>query len=209
VGDRGPFGPEHFERVDEEDDAVFYTQPRFVVHIDDQAVESAGRVYASLLPQGGEILDLMSSWRSHLPPDFPVERLVGLGMNADEMAGNPQLSTFVVHDLNSDPKLPFEANSFDGAIDTVSIQYLTAPLDVFAEVHRVLRPGAPFILTYSNRCFPTKAVRIWTALDDRGHAQLIDAYFKHSAEWSPVTAYECNPNRGIGDPIFAVYATKP
>jgi SAM-dependent methyltransferase len=208
MGARSPFGPEHFERVDEEDDAVFYTQPRLVVHIDEQAVEAAGQIYASLLPPGGEFLDLMSSWRSHLPGDFPAGRLVGLGMNAEEMAGNPQLDEFVVHDLNAHPKLPFESDSFDGAIDTVSVQYLTSPLVVFAEVHRILRPGAHFILTYSNRCFPTKAVRIWTALDDRGHAQLIGAYFKHSGEWSPVTAYECNPNRGFGDPLFVVYASK-
>jgi SAM-dependent methyltransferase len=203
-----PFGPEHFERLDEDNDSLFYSQPRFVVHIDEQAIEAAGRAYASILPPGGTILDLMSSWRSHLPAGLPVEKVVGLGMNAEEMADNPQLDEFIVHDLNADPSLPFESNSFDGANDTVSVQYLTNPLGVFAEVHRVLRHGAPFILTYSNRCFPTKAVRIWTALNDRGHAQLIGAYFKHSADWSGVTAYECNADRAGGDPLFAVYATK-
>jgi SAM-dependent methyltransferase len=203
-----PFGPEHFERIDEDNDSSFYSQPRFVVHIDQQAIEAAGRLYASLLPPNGEILDLMSSWRSHLPSNFPMAKLVGLGMSAEEMADNPQLGEFVVHDLNADPRLPFESERFDGAIDTVSAQYLTRPLQVFEEVHRVLRPGAPFILTFSNRCFPTKAVRIWTALNDRGHAQLIGAYFKYSADWTEATANDCNPERGNGDPLFAVYAYK-
>lgn len=209
VAAENPFLPEHFERVDESSDAEFYATPRFVVHIDEQAIEAAGQAYASLLPKDGEVLDLMSSWRSHLPTDFPVSRLVGLGMNTDEMAGNPQLDEFVVRDLNAEPVLPFESDSFDGVIDTVSIQYLTRPLDVFAEVYRVLRPGAPFIVTYSNRCFPTKAVRIWTALDDKGHAQLIASYFLHSAPWSELKAYDCNPARGSGDPLFAVHARKP
>ncbi|HTE84025.1 MAG TPA: methyltransferase domain-containing protein [Dehalococcoidia bacterium] len=204
-----PFLPEHFERVDEAADSEFYSQPRFVVHIDDQAIEAAGRVYASLLPRDGEILDLMSSWRSHIPAGFPVSRLVGLGMNAEEMAGNPQLDAYVVHDLNLDPTLSFETDQFDGVIDTVSIQYLTRPVEVFAEVYRVLRPAGRFVVTFSNRCFPTKAVRVWTALGDKGHAQLIASYFLSSARWSDLQAVECNPARGAGDPLFAVHASKP
>jgi SAM-dependent methyltransferase len=203
------FLPEHFERVDETPDSEFYSAPRFVVHIDDQAIDAAGRAYASLLPRDGEILDLMSAWRSHLPDDFLVARLVGLGMNAEEMAENPRLDEYVVHDLNADPVLPFEAGRFDGAIDTVSVQYLTRPVEVFAEVYRVLRPGGRFIVTYSNRCFPTKAVRIWTALGDKGHAQLVGAYFHRSAPWVDLAAYECNPSRTNGDPLSAVHARKP
>jgi SAM-dependent methyltransferase len=139
---------------------------------------------------------------------MPIKQLVGLGMNAEEMAANPRLDEFLVHDLNSDPHLPFEDNRFDGIINTVSVQYLTRPLEVFAEVYRVLRPGGRYIVTFSNRCFPTKAVDIWRSLNDQGHADLIAAYFQHSAPWSDLHALNCNPNAIDGDPLYAVYARK-
>ena len=201
------FRPEHFERVDESVDEEFYRQPRLVVHIDDGAIAAAREFYRSLLPPHGRILDLMSSWRSHLPVDSDFERVTGLGMNAAEMADNPQLGEYVVHNLNSDPSLPFGNDEFDAAINTVSVQYLTRPVEVFAEVHRVLRPGAPYLVTFSNRCFPTKAVRIWRSLNDEGHAQLIAAYFRSSAAWSDLHAVYCNPDAD-GDPLYAVYARK-
>lgn len=204
-----PFRPEHFEREDDAADEAFYVEPRLVVHIDEGAIQAAGAIYAELLPPGGEILDLMSSWRSHLPASFPLGGLVGLGMNATELAENPQLDAYTVQNLNVDPHLPFETGSFDGAINTVSVQYLTQPLAVFAEVFRVLRPGAPFIVTFSNRCFPTKAVRIWRSLGDYDHAQLVASYFQQSAPWSGLEAENRSPNPGRSDPLIAVYAYKP
>ena len=120
-----------FDRVDEGDDALFYREPRRVVHIDDAAIAEIGRIFEELLPANGEILDLMSSWRSHLPEGFVKARMVGLGLNAAEMRDNPQLDEYVVHDLNRDPRLPFEDASFDGVILTVSVQYLTRPVEVF------------------------------------------------------------------------------
>lgn len=203
-----PFLPEHFERIDAAPDAEFYAYPRLVVHIDDGAIQAAGELYAELLPPDGTILDLMSSWRSHIPPDFPVRRLVGLGMNAAEMDANPQLESYVVHDLNANPRLPFDDNQFDGAINTVSVQYLTRPLEVFADVHRVLRRGAPYIVTFSNRCFPTKAVRVWQALGDREHAQLVAAYFHYSAAWADLQAEDRTSGGRGGDPLYAVHARK-
>jgi len=201
------FQPEHFERVDETVDEEFYGQPRLVVHIDEDAIAAARELYRSLLPPQGRVLDLMSSWRSHLPQDLAFEKVVGLGMNAVEMGDNPQLSESVVHNLNTDPRLPFGRDEFDAAINTVSVQYLTRPVEVFAEVHRVLRPGSLYIVTFSNRCFPTKAVRIWRSLGDEGHAQLIAAYFRSSAAWSDLHAVYCNPD-ATGDPLYAVYARK-
>jgi len=205
-----PFLPEHFGRLDEAPDADFYASPRLVVHIDDAAIQTVGRLYAELLPSGGAVLDLMSSWRSHLPQAFAVRELTGLGMNATEMDENPRLTRSVVHDLNADPQLPFESSWFDGAILTVSVQYLVRPLEVFAEVHRVLRPGGPFIVTFSNRCFPTKAVHIWRALADRQHLDLVGAYFRFSADWSGLRAEDRSQGGSMSsDPVFAVYATKP
>jgi len=205
-----PFLREHFQRLDDAPDAEFYASPRLMVHIDPAAIQTVGRLYAELLPSGGAVLDLMSSWRSHLPEDFSVSELTGLGMNATEMDENPRLTGSVVHDLNADPHLPFESSRFDGAILTVSVQYLAHPLEVFAEVHRVLRPGGPFIVTFSNRCFPTKAVQIWRALGDRLHLDLVGAYFRFSADWSGLKAEDRSQGGSMSsDPVFAVYATKP
>src|SRR5215207_2949600 len=159
-----PYPSAYFQRYDPAEDGVFYEMPRKVVHIDDGAIEALGGVYAELLPATGTLLDLMSAWRTHLPDELAARAdlsVVGLGMNAEEMADNPQLSRSVVHDLNRDPTLPFPDEMFDGAMCAVSVQYLTRPLEVFREVARVLRPGAPFIVSFSNRCFPTKAVAVW------------------------------------------------
>jgi SAM-dependent methyltransferase len=125
-----------------------------VVHIDDGAIAALGQAYAELLPRAGTLLDLMSAWRSHLPPELEAAtglEVLGLGMNAEEMADNPQLERFVVHDLNREPTLPFRSEVFDGAMCAVSVQYLTRPIEVFAEVARVLKPGAPFVVSFSNR----------------------------------------------------------
>ncbi|MCS7072137.1 MAG: class I SAM-dependent methyltransferase, partial [Anaerolinea sp.] len=135
------FPAEYFRKQDESGDELFYTIPRKVVHIDDDAIRALTGQLAALLPQSGTILDLMSSWRSHLPADRRFERVVGLGMNAEEMADNPQLSAYIVHNLNRNPLLPFDAAAFDAAVCTVSVQYLTNPVAVFTEVARVLKPG--------------------------------------------------------------------
>ncbi len=204
-----PFTAEQFQRVDEGADEAFYDVPRLVTHIDDGAIAAAGRLYAETLPPHDDILDLMSSWVSHLPPDFPVRRLVGLGMNAEELAANPRLDSYVVHNLNREAALPFADEEFGGCIVTVSVQYLTRPVEVFREVRRVLRPGAPFIVTFSNRCFPTKAVAIWRALGDRDHARLVGAYFELSGGWTGLEARDCSPSaNGYADPLFAVLARK-
>ena len=120
----------------------------------------------------------MSSYRSHMPPELRWTRLAGLGMNEVELRENDQLTDYMVHDLNADPRMPYGDGEFDGAVVTVSVQYMTRPVEIFRDVRRVLKPGAPFIVTYSNRMFPTKAVRIWRALDDRERAALIATYFQ-------------------------------
>lgn len=199
--------PSHFRRTDESDDALFYSQPRFVTHIDDAAIAAIRRFYGETLPPGGEVLDLMSSWVSHLPDPNQYSGVTGLGMNAEELAENPQLNEWVVHDLNRDPVLPFEANRFDGCVVTVSVQYLTSPAEVFADVGRVLKPGAPLVVTYSNRCFPTKAVAVWQVLGDREHADLVGLYFRLSGAFAPAQAVDLSPNPGASDPVYAVYAT--
>jgi len=200
-----PLLPEHFARVDESPDTGFYTEARLVTHIDDAAIEAARSFYTAILPPGGHVLDLMSSWVSHLPEGL-YAGVTGLGMNMAELEENPLLTARVVQDLNANPTLPFEKGTFDGAVVTVSVQYLTSPVDVFREVGRVLKPGAPFALTYSNRMFPTKAVAIWRGLGDREHADLIGLYFRLSGAFGPSRAYDLSPNPGASDPLYAVVA---
>ena len=196
---------EAYARHDESPDEEFYSFPRKVVHIDEGAIAALGRLYGELLPDGGRILDLMSSWRSHLPGELRFREVVGLGMNAEEMAENPQLTSSIPHDLNRDPRLPFGDTEFDGAVCAVSIQYVTSPLPIFQEVGRVLRPGAPFVVSFSNRCFPTKAVAVWLGTTDEQHVELVRAYFEAAGGWVDVT--EVDRSRGdLGDPLYAVWA---
>lgn len=203
-----PLSAEHFRRVDESSDVEFYREPRLVTHIDDAAIAAATAFYRDLLPQGGRILDLMSSWVSHLPADVQYGAVAGLGMNAAELDANARLTERVVQDLNENPTLPWGDASFDGAIVTVSVQYLTRPTEVFAEVGRVLVPGAPFAVLYSNRCFPTKAVAVWQMLGSREHADLIGLYFRLSGMFDSPQAYDLSPNPGASDPLYAVVAAR-
>jgi hypothetical protein len=198
---------EYFRRADPTDDAVFYLPPRKVVHIDEGAIAALGAMYAELLPRAGTLLDLMSSWRSHLPDVLTSSAdlaVVGLGMNAEEMAENPQLDRFEIHDLNRDPSLPFPEAFFDGAMCAVSVQYLTQPIEVFADVARALKAGAPFVVSFSNRCFPTKAVAIWQATTDEQHVQLVASYFSLSVGWGDIQARTFRP--AAGDPLYIVWA---
>ena len=172
--------PRSFERIDEGDDSLFYAPPRLVSHIDEPAVAALNSFYGGLLRPGAAVLDLMSSWVSHLPLELPLGEVVGHGMNAEELAANPRLTRWWVQDLNRHQRLPLDDASFDAALCCVGVQYLQRPSEVFAEVCRVLRPGAPFAVSFSNRCFPTKAVAVWRALDDRGHASLVNLYMERS-----------------------------
>jgi SAM-dependent methyltransferase len=199
-----PLRPEHFRRYDESTDDQFYSEPRFVTHIDDAAVAAATTFYRDLLPAGGRILDLMSSWVSHLPGDVEYASVAGLGMNVAELEANPRLTERVVQDLNLNPILPWPDGAFDAAIVTVSVQYLTRPTEVFGEVGRVLVAGGPFAVLYSNRCFPTKAVAVWQAIGSREHADLIGLYFRLSGGFEPPRAYDISPNPGQTDPLYAV-----
>jgi SAM-dependent methyltransferase len=201
-----PFPKEHFRRQDMSDDEQFYVYPRKVVHIDDHAISAVRDLFQKLLPPGGVYLDLMSSWRSHLPDELKPKRVVGLGMNAEEMADNPQLDKYTVQNLNTEPTLPFETGEFDAAFCTVSVQYLTRPVEVFREVNRVLKPGGVFIVSFSNRCFPTKAVSVWTATNDTQHLALVTQYFESSGSWVDIQADQ--KKRIMADPLYAVWARK-
>ncbi len=202
LGEHG-FPPGFFARVDETADEVFYRPERMVTHIDDAAISGVGALYAQL-GLTGRVLDLMSSWVSHFvePPDD----LVVLGMNARELAANPHAAAVVIADLNADPALPFEDRSFDAVTCCVSVDYLTRPIEVFREVHRVLEPGGVFVCTFSNRCFPTKAVRGWLTTDDVGRGEIVAEYFRRSSGWEEPTVERRIAGTAHSDPLDAVWS---
>ena len=202
-------GPEYFRREDEEDDGVFYQSPRLVVHIDQGAIAAISNLFKQQVPANSEILDLMSSWRTHWPADHPKAKMVGLGLNQVELMENPDLDEFVVHDVNKDPELPFEDDSFDAVLITVSAQYLTKPIETFAQVNRILRPGGVFIVSFSNRMFPTKAVLIWRNSTDRGRVDLVGTYMESAQNFEDIQATFLNSQTSPpDDPMFAVYSRK-
>ena len=193
-----------FGRMDETPDEEFYRTPRLVTHIDDRAIAAVTQLYRELFPAGGEVLDLMSSWISHLPPEGGYRRVVGLGMNETELRRNDRLDSYVVQNLNENPRLPFGDAEFDGCGICVSIDYLTRPVEVLREVGRVLKAGAPVVITFSNRCFPTKAVAVWHQLDDRGHLRLVEDYLRDAGNWDEVAGLDRSPRRLFSDPLYAV-----
>jgi SAM-dependent methyltransferase len=195
-----------FRRTDEAPDEEFYRTPRIVTHIDDGAIAVVTQLYRELFPVGGEILDLMSSWVSHLPPEVAYRRVIGLGMNEVELRRNERLASYIVQNLNINPELPFGEAEFDGVGICVSIDYLTRPVEVLREVGRVLKIGGPLIVTFSNRCFPTKAVEIWHQLDDRGHMRLVEEYLRDAGNFANIRSLDRSPRRVFGDPLYAVVA---
>ena len=172
------FAGEPFARLDPRDDAQFYAQPRLVHHLDALCRARITDIYARFLHPGMRVLDVMSSWVSHLPNSVAAFEVTGLGMNAEELAANPALRERVVQDLNHRPQLPFADASFDAAVCTASVEYLVRPLEVFAELARVLKPGAPFIVSFSERWFPTKAIDLWTELHPFERMGLVLQYFE-------------------------------
>ena len=209
---------ENWRRVDESDDGNFYDQPRLVVHVDDHFIATLGRFLAEILPPQAVMLDLMSSYKSHLPAGYRPGKVTGLGMNEVELKANRQLDDYVIHNLNKQPQLPFEDNTFEVALNTVSVQYLLHPVEVFREVGRVLKPGGMHIVSFSNRMFPTKAVEIWRELDESQRVFLVMQYFNDSGAFEPAQVFTEIDRRGGGglwpalfggnDPVYIVWGRK-
>jgi SAM-dependent methyltransferase len=196
-----------FDRLDPSSDADFYANPRLGAHIDQATIDALSEAYRELLPDSESVLDLMSSCISHLPEDVAYPRVAGLGMNALELDANPRLDDAVVRDLNQDPTLPYPDASFGAVVNAVSIQYLTRPVDVFAEVCRVLRPGGRYIVATSHRMFPTKAIRAWHVFQPEERVVWIQRYFELAGGFAPAEYLDRSP-AGAADPLWLVVGRK-
>jgi SAM-dependent methyltransferase len=177
--------------------------PSLAGSIDTAAIAAVTDLYRQILPPGGAILDVMSGWVSHLPPEIPYSRVVGIGINPRELAENPFLDEWRVQDLNREPRLPFATGEFDGATMCVAVQYLTQPGEVIRELGRVLRPGAPLIVTFSSCCLATRAIACWRLLDDAGLLCLIAQHFAAARNWADIRCLDRTPAGGR-DPLYAV-----
>lgn len=214
------FSDDPFYREDQDQDIAFYARPRRTLHIDENASRHIGEVYARHLSPGMKVLDLMAGWRSHLTDEMALRSVVGLGMNELEMRENPALTNYIVHDLNRRPQLPFNDASFDAVVCTVSVEYMTRPFEVFEDVHRILRPGGSFVLTFSNRWFPPKVVRVWTELHDFERMGYVLELFLRTGLFEELGTYSMRglprpeddrhyPAVKTSDPVYAVWGKKP
>ena len=201
-----PLPPSATDRVDESPDANFYAVARMVVHIDTATIAALTAYYAEILAPGADVLDLMSSWVSHLPDTPTLGRVAGLGMNGEELVANPRLSEFAVHDLNEDPVLPYDDASFDFVVNAVSVQYLSRPAEVFAEIGRVLRPGGRSVVAMSHRCFPTKAIRAFHVPGGDPRFQIVGAYHAETNLFDSIEPLDRSPEGA--DPLWIVTATR-
>ncbi len=197
--------PEALRRGDEQIDTHFYATTRLIDHLDRRTLSEITTLYGQLIPSGSRVLDLMASWDSHLPDSLSTTSVSGLGMNREELAANPRLSDFICHDLNADPRLPYPDSHFDAVITTASIEYLTQPEAVAAEVARVLTAGGLWINTFSNRWFPSKAIQIWSLLHDFERIGLVSEYYLAGGHF---TDLQTRSIRGLSRPATDRYASQ-
>ena len=194
----------YFRRVDESDDQDFYVVPRLVIHVDEHGSAALRKFYGRALKHSARVLDLMSAYCSHLPDNGEYARIVGLGMNVTELLENTALRGGVVQDLNRLPALPFANDSFDACLISFSIQYLTQPVQVLADVARVLQPCGAIYVAFTNRMFPTKAVAVWQACSDAERAQLIGSYLAEAGGYADFTAEQLVDGSTGFDPLYVV-----
>lgn len=208
-----------FRRMDESADSAFYALPRMTDHLDALAEREISRLYGDVLPAGASVLDLMASTNSHLPESLKTAEVVGLGMNAQELEANPALSTRLVQDINANSDLAFQDASFDAVVCTVSVEYLTHPLEIFREIYRVLKPGGVFINTFSNRWFPPKVIDLWIDLHEFERMGLVSEYYLRTRGFERVHTWskqglqrpeedKYSDRLARSDPLYAVWAYK-
>lgn len=200
-------------KLDDSDDQLFYSYPRFVTHVDPGFIHQLTSLYRQRLQPDTRILDLMSSWVSHLPAEITFSHVEGHGLNAEELFRNKQLHHYFVQNINTDPKLPFPDQNFDAVINCVSVQYMQYPEAVFSEIHRILKPNGIAIISFSNRMFYQKAIQAWRDSSEKKRVELVKSYFNSVPGFSKpevIIQESTSPSflqwLGIpgGDPFYAV-----
>ncbi len=209
-----------FTRIDETDDSVFYSRDRFVEHMDSLALSTVEEIISKLVVEDKpRILDLMAGWDSHVPDNLDISELAGLGLNENELRENKKLTGYVIHDLNTEPRLPFESDVFDVVLNIVSVDYMTGPFEVFREVGRVLKPGGLFLVIFSDRMFPQKAVKIWKQSGPEERIMMVEDFFRKAGCFDETKTFAVKgrprpsddkySHLGIpSDPVYAVYADR-
>ena len=197
-----------FTKEDSNDDRLFYASPRLVKHIDENACQVLKNYYDQLLKDGDAVLDLMSSWVSHLPEHKHYSRIAGHGMNQIELQNNVQLTDFHIHNLNTEQQLPYDDEEFDLCTIAVSAQYLTPPVQVFKEIYRVLKPNGTCCVRFSNRMFPTKAILAWRMFGGEDHCRLVSWYFEKTGEFREIQSAQLVRENSNFDPLYVVTAKK-
>lgn len=195
-----------FDREDESPDEAFYHSPRFTTHIDAVTIDNITQYYREALSPSYRLLDLMSSWISHYPPEVRYQHVAGLGMNLEELKGNPQLNEFHVQNLNTSPVLPYSTSSFDAVTIAVSIQYLIKPFKVFEEISRVLAPGGKCIVAMSHRLFATKAIYAFHVLPPADRCRLVSTYMHRTGTFAQLDIIDRSPPNA--DPLWLVVGTR-
>jgi len=202
-----PNFPRHFfRRTDETSDDVFYRDARFVTHVDNATIKELTKFYSEMIPHNSDVLDLMSSWVSHLPSDIDYKQVIGIGMNRQELASNQQLDDFVIHDLNANPELALPNSEFDFVLNAFSVQYLTQPVAVFSTIARLLRPGGISIVAFSHRMFPTKAINGWQHLNKEDRIRLVGSYHVLTNDFEDPIYFDRSPEKA--DPLSIVVSRK-
>ncbi len=214
------YDPRSYERLDEGDDSLFYSTERFVEHLDSLALNTVEMIIGTLVIEPEpKILDLMAGWDSHIPAHIKPSEVVGLGLNEKELRSNKALSSYVIKDINRDPELPFGEGYFDVVLNTVSVDYLTKPIEVFKEVGRVLKPGGLFLVIFSNRMFPQKAIRMWREATEDERIIIVEEFFKEARLFGETKVFisKGRPRPSddkyidmckFSDPVYAIYAEK-
>ncbi|MBD2577849.1 class I SAM-dependent methyltransferase [Oscillatoria sp. FACHB-1406] len=213
-----PLKPDQRSKLDSTNDVDFYAYPRFVTHVDDNFIQQLTELYREGLQPNSRILDLMSSWVSHLPEEMEFAHVEGHGMNEEELQKNPRLNSYFVQDLNENPKLPLKDSDFDAVLICVSVQYLQYPEAVFNEIHRVLKPGGTVIISFSNRMFYQKAIAAWRDGTEASRVELVKGYFRTVPGFSEPQAIARRGDSGLNllqmlglasaDPFYAVVAQR-
>jgi SAM-dependent methyltransferase len=209
--------PNQRTKLDDTDDTQFYSMPRFVTHVDEGFIDQLTQLYRDRLQPNTRILDMMSSWVSHLPEEIEFAHVEGHGLNAEELARNRRLNHYFVQNLNENPKFPLQDQDFDAVLNCVSVQYLQYPDAVFFEIHRILKPGGIAIISFSNRMFFQKAISAWRDGTEASRVELVKSYFQSVPGFSPpevIARQSAAPSFlqmlgiGSGDPFYAVIAQR-